>query len=81
MTRSWLGLRQFDVAGAFAFNPAVTAFCIFGALYCAYAVAAVLLRTRRIRIEVTRPWEPTAIRIGAVSLLAINWLYLVAVGR
>ncbi len=78
MTRSWMHLRRLDLFGAFFFNPLMTVFYIFAALYCAYALVAVVFRTRRIRIEVTHRWEPKAIRVGVVAVALANWIYLIA---
>jgi len=81
MTRSFIHLRRLEFAAAFAANPLIAAFAVFAAVYCAYALAAVVFRTRRIRIAPTRPWEPMAIRILALAAVLANWIYLVAVGR
>jgi len=81
MTRSFIHLRHVDLAGAFAANPAIAALALFAGVYCFYAWAAVLFRTRRIRISVTRRWEPTLIRVLVVVGIVGNWVYLLLAGR
>lgn len=81
MTRSFIRLRQFDFAGAFAANPLITAFVLFAGLYVVYAWGVILFRARRVRAVFTRRWEPTLFRALAVVALLGNWIYLIAVGR
>jgi len=81
MTRSLVRLRHFDIAGGFVANPLIAALALFAVLYCAYATLAVVFDTRRIRIALTRPWEPWLIRILVLAALLGNWIYLVLVGR
>lgn len=81
MTRSFIHLRQFDLVGALAANPLIAVLALFAVAYCIYAWIAVLFRTRRIRISVTRRWEPTVIRVLVVAAVLGNWLYLIWMGR
>ena len=81
MTRSLIALRRLNVAGAFAMNPLVAAAALFAALFGVYALVAVVFRTRRIRLGLTRRLEMHAIRIAIVVIAAANWLYLIWAGR
>jgi hypothetical protein len=81
MTRSLLRLRRLDVAGAIAANPMIAALAVFAAIYVVYAWITILFRTRRVRVERTKRWEPTVVRALAVAAVVGNWVYLVAVGR
>ena len=81
VTRALLGLRRFDVLGALAANPLVALLSLFAAAYCLYAWTTILFRTRRIRIVVTRRWEPMVIRVLVVAVFFANWFYVVLAGR
>ncbi len=76
-TRALAALAAGHVGSAFAFNPLATAavLCLGGA----GAVSALgrLMRLPRIRL-VMRPAERTALRFGAVAVVAANWVYLLA---
>jgi len=81
MTRSLIHLRQLDLVGAFLANPLIATFALFAIAYVLYAWVAILFGTRRIRLVVTRSWEPTLLRVLAVAVVLGNWIYLIAVGR
>jgi hypothetical protein len=81
MTRSLIRLRQLDSWGALAANPLIALLATFGAAYVVYAWIVVLFRTRRVRVTLTRSWEPNLIRALAILALLGNWVYLIAVGR
>jgi len=78
MTRSLIHLRRLDFVAALSANPLITVAVVCGALYCLYAWGAVLLRTRRIRIQLTHRWELWAVRVLAVAIVLANWAYLIA---
>ena len=81
MTRSLIAARQLDFASAFRMNPLAAVVAVGFGLFVVYAWIAILFRTRRIRPEVTRSWEPTVIRMGVVAVFLANWLFLIAVAR
>jgi len=81
MTRSLLWLRRLNVAGAIAANPMIAGLAVFAAIYVVYAWIAILFRTRRVRVELTKRWEPTVVRVLAVATVVGNWIYLIAAGR
>jgi len=81
MTRGLIAARHLDFSTAFLMNPLAAVVAVGFGLFVVYAWIAILLRTRRIRLAVTRSWEPTAIRIGVVTVFLANWLFLIAVGR
>ncbi|MCX8035597.1 MAG: DUF2752 domain-containing protein [Candidatus Sumerlaeia bacterium] len=81
MTRAVLAWRRLDLAAAFGANPLVAALAVFAVFYAVYACTVALLNTRRLRISLTRRWEPNAIRVLAVAALLANWIYLITAGR
>lgn len=80
-TRSLGALRHFELWRAFVENPLIATLAIGCSVYCAYAWTAILFRTRRIRIQLTRPWEPAVARVAAAVTLVATWAYLIAARR
>ncbi len=67
-------------AVSFLFNPlAFLAFCAV-VIFDLYALAILLLRIPRFRLQNFSPQEKLLLRSLALSLLAANWLYLLARG-
>jgi len=75
-TRGFRELLHGDLIGALAWNPLVLTAAFTAALYVVYAAIVVIFRTPRLRVEVTSPAVALALRIGAVTLVAANWIYL-----
>lgn len=65
-----------DFGGAFRINP--LAFCALGAAaaYDAYAATVLALRLPRLRGDALPAWVGKAARIGAVTAIAANWVWL-----
>jgi len=78
-TRALGRLFALDVAGALAMNPLAA---LAALVLAAWAIAdfALLPRRRALGLEVA-PRTATLLRVAAFSALALNWAYLVAVGR
>lgn len=80
-TRALGRLFALDLPGALAMNPLATA---AAAGLAAWAVADLVLlcrgRGQALRVEVSRRLG-LALRVAAVAAIALNWAYLVAVGR
>jgi Protein of unknown function (DUF2752) len=77
-TRGTIAFVHGDFLSALKWNP--LAFVAFGALIVFDLYAAVVLagRTSRLRIVDWTVTEKTAVRIAVISLLALNWIYLLA---
>lgn len=76
-TRATRALVHGDLAGALSWNPLMTAFLGLLALYVAYCLVVAVFNLPRLRIDrFTRP-EANVLRIAAVLLLVVNWIYLV----
>jgi hypothetical protein len=78
-TRAMADLVAGDLRGAVAMNPLATVAAI-GMVPWGLADLALLARGRAVTIEVA-PAGARAVRIAALTLVAVNWAYLVAVGR
>ena len=65
-----------DFSAAFSINP--LAFCALGAaaIYDVYAAAVLGLRLPRLRGDALPAWVGKAARIGAVTAIAANWVWL-----
>ena len=78
MTRGLRCLLRGDLASAFLFNP-LGMVILFGlASYLLYAVIVVIARLPRLRWERISPATATFLRICAVILVVMNWIYLIA---
>ena len=78
-TRAAGRLFELDLAGAFAMNPLAT---LAACAIVAWAVSDVVMlpRRRALGIEIA-PRTGTALRIGVVVAVVLNWAYLLAAGR
>lgn len=77
-TRSTIAFLHGDFLSALRWNPlAFVAFCALIA-FDLYAATVLLGRTPRLRIVDWTATEKNAARIAVISLLALNWIYLLA---
>jgi len=77
-TRSTIAFLHGDFLSALRWNPlAFVAFCALIA-FDLYAATVLLGRTPRLRIVDWTVTEKNAARIAVISLLALNWIYLLA---
>lgn len=77
-TRSLIAFLQGDFPSALRWNPLVfVAFCALIA-FDLYAAIVLVGRTPRLRIVDWTITEKNATRIVVISLLALNWIYLLA---
>lgn len=69
-----------DFSAAFWINP--LAFCAFGAmaLFDAYAATVLALRLPRLRAGVRPAWVGKAARAAALTIIAVNWAWLLRRG-
>jgi hypothetical protein len=85
-TRSMSAWTRGRVAESFKLNPLAASLGVFLTIYAPYALGATALRARR-RLRPAAPsraiprWRPLAVRLAAVAVLALNWAYLIRVGR
>jgi hypothetical protein len=74
-TRAMIALSHFDLLGALKMNPLVAVAGLLAALYLLHSI----------RVAITRkPWRPQFprfMRPVSIAALAVNWIYLIAVGR
>ena len=78
-TRAAGRLFELDLAGAFAMNPLAT---LAACAIVAWALGDLVLlpRRRALGIEIA-PRTGTALRVGVVVAVVLNWAYLLAAGR
>lgn len=77
-TRSTIAFLHGDFLSALRWNPlAFVAFCALIA-FDLYAATVLVGRTPRLRIVDWTVTEKNAARIAVISLLALNWIYLLA---
>ena len=77
-TRCTIAFLRGDFLSALSWNPlAFVAFCALIA-FDLYAAVVLVGRTLRLRIVDWTITEKNAMRIMAISLLALNWIYLLA---
>ena len=76
-TRAAVACFHLQFFAALKWNP--LAVIIYGAivLFDAYAVAVLVIRSRRLRAYVS-PGEKKALRLAVIALFLINWIYLLA---
>ena len=79
-TRAAIAFFHGHLFGAFRWNP--LAFAIYCAItaFDAYALGVLITRSRRLRLSLTGAEKKFA-RVGAVTLLVVNWAYLMAHSR
>jgi len=80
VTRTIIALSRADVDRAMFMNPPAAILCAGGVLYLLYAAAVLALRLPRFRPTVSAAGA-RLVRIGAVAVIATNWIWLIATGR
>jgi len=80
-TRALMALTRLDLAAAFALNPLIAALGLAGVAYVVHALGVWLLGWRRWRPAMPSASARRALRIAVVVAIAINWGYLIVVGR
>ena len=80
ITRTVIALSRGDLERGFFMNPLAAAACAAALLYLLYAAAVLALRLPRLRPTLA-PHDARRLRIGAVGVLALNWIWLIATGR
>ena len=77
-TRSSIAFAHGHFAAAVNWNPLATLGLCALVLFDVYALVVLLARTPRLRMVDWSAGEKTLVRTGAVSLLLLNWAYLLA---
>jgi hypothetical protein len=80
VTRTIIALSRGDVDRAVFLNPLAAIACGAGLVYLLYAAAVLALRLPRFRPTVSAAGA-RRVRIGALAVVAGNWLWLIASGR
>jgi uncharacterized protein DUF2752 len=80
ITRTVIALSRGDLSRGLFMNPLAAILCGAGLLYLLYAAVVLALRLPRFRPTVTAPGA-RRLRIAAVTVLALNWIWLIATGR
>jgi hypothetical protein len=80
LTRAVIALSRGDLGRALSMNPLAAVAGVAAIGYLVYAAAVLVLRLPRLRPLVT-PLDARILRIAAVTLVAGNWLWLIATGR
>ncbi len=75
-TRSIVALSQFDVASSFLLNPMVFVFAAGVVVFSLVSLYGLIFE-RNIVLRLDKG-QKRALRIGVISLIIINWLYLIA---
>ena len=71
-TRAALALTNGNIAAAWLHNPLATLTLLGIAAYDVYAVAALLTRSRRLRVTLSR----RVLAVGLIAAALLNWTYL-----
>lgn len=77
-TRSAIAFFHGNFPAAVAWNPLVFVTYVGIIFFDIYAFAAVVLRTRRLRVIGSTQFEKNFIRWAVVTVVVINWGYLLA---
>lgn len=77
-TRSTIAFLHGDVLSALRWNPLVWAALCGIIVFDLYAAIVLVGRKPRVRIVDWSAGEKKMVRIAAISLLALNWIYLLA---
>ncbi len=77
MTRGLGCLLQGHIEEALLFNPLMMVALLSALLYLLYAGVVVIGRLPRLRREPLAETAAICVRIGAVLLIAVNWIYLI----
>jgi hypothetical protein len=80
VTRAVMAMTRLDLAAAVAMNPLAVAAALLGALYIVYAAIVLVGRLPRFRPRLA-PRDWTMARVVVLTIVAVNWIYLVAAGR
>jgi hypothetical protein len=80
VTRTVIALSRGHVDRALFMNPLAAVACVAGLLYLLYAAAVLAFRLPRFRPTVTAIGA-RRLRIATVTVLALNWAWLIATGR
>ena len=75
-TRSAVAFFHTHVLTAFQWNPLAFLFYCALSLFNVYALAVIIMRSRRLRIVRLTASEKKFIRGSVIALLALNWVYL-----
>ncbi len=76
-THAVVYLSHGNVAGALAANPLLSAGVMIALLYLFYSLTARVLAVPRLSVALSNR-EKDGMRIGAVALVAANWIYLIS---
>ena len=76
-TRATIAFLHGHFLDAFRWNPLAFFACIAIALFDIYAMAVLLMRRRRLRV-IFNGAEKRILRFSAISVLLLNWAYLLA---
>jgi hypothetical protein len=81
MTRSTIAFLHLDFLTALRWNPLVfSALCALS-IFNIYAFVVLVARRPRLRIADLNAAQKKFIRVGVVTLLAVNWIYLLSQWR
>lgn len=80
LTRTVIALSRGDVSRALFMNPLAAVGAVVALVYLVYAAAVLAFRLPRLRPLVT-PLDARILRVAAVTLFALNWIWLIATGR
>jgi len=75
-TRSLVALSQFDMASSFLLNPMVFVFAAGVVVFSLVSLYGLIFE-RNIVLRLDKG-QKRALRIGVISLIIVNWLYLMA---
>jgi hypothetical protein len=75
-TRSAIAFFHADLSTAWKWNPLVFATLCALSIFDAYAFTALVTRSPRLRVVNLTSTEKTFTRIAVITLLALNWAYL-----
>jgi hypothetical protein len=78
-TRSLVALSQFELISSFMFNPLVPLF-VFGLIVFSLLFFAGAVTKRSVKINLSQRGK-RLIRYSVFSLIALNWIFLIVVGR
>jgi hypothetical protein len=80
LTRTVIALSRGDLGRAFFMNPLAAIAAVAALIYLVYAAAVLALRLPRLRPLVT-PMDARILRVAALTLVAVNWAWLIVTGR
>ncbi len=76
MTRCGIQFFEGNFLAAFEWNPLVFVTLCSLLLFDVYALATLVVRTPRLRVHIAAQRTKTLLRVSVVSVLALNWIYL-----